>query len=119
MKTQTSINQAEFESRFPKLVSHMKKEEITVLLDSFDLLKIDADEILIKSGDSAQNLYFVWEGALTVFIENEQKSLELGHITQGKTIGEVALLDPGPATATVISKTKCTLLYKSSNCILL
>ena len=69
--------------------------------------------MLVHDGTAANTLYFLWEGRMVAFVEEENVSIELGHIEPGATIGEVAVLDPGPATATVKAEVDSTVLALS------
>jgi len=56
-------------------------------------------EVLIKEGDHSASMYIVSSGTLRVFIGGA--GLHLQDIREGEWVGEICLLDPGPASATV------------------
>jgi SulP family sulfate permease len=67
---------------------------------------LDADEILLRQGDIADSLYFIETGILSVELEiAERANLRLRTTTAGTVIGEVAMLQSGRRTATVIAQT--------------
>jgi CRP/FNR family cyclic AMP-dependent transcriptional regulator len=107
------INAEDLRARFPMLAAQASVQELTALLDTLTLLRVPAGEVLVQDGEPADTLYFLWEGRMVAFIESANVSIELGHIEPGDTIGEVAVLDPGPATATVKAEVDCTLLALS------
>ncbi len=72
-------------------------------------LEVDRGETVIKDGDRPAALYFVMEGTLHCFLEKEGVKAQIGQIIPGQFIGEVSILDDGPATATVIADSQCTL----------
>lgn len=108
-----NINAEDFRARFPVLATHASAQELTALLDALTLQQVPAGEVLIRDGEPADTLYFLWDGRMVAFIESANVSIELGHIEPGETIGEVAVLDPGPATATVKAEVDCSVLALS------
>jgi CRP/FNR family cyclic AMP-dependent transcriptional regulator len=106
------VSVEEFRARFPAL-AHASTEELTALINALMLHPVSAGDVLVQDGKSADTLYFLWEGRMVAFVEEENVSIELGHIEPGATIGEVAVLDPGPATATVKAEADSTVLALS------
>ena len=104
------VNVEDFRARFPVLAANASAEELSALINVMELLRVPAGEFLVRDGEPAHTLYFLWEGRMVAYIESENTSIELGHIAPGETIGEVAVLDPGPATATVKAELDCTVL---------
>ncbi|MGW8311242.1 MAG: Crp/Fnr family transcriptional regulator [Thiogranum sp.] len=95
------VTAEDFRARFPVLTAHASAQEVAALIDAMALREVPAGEVLVRDGEPADTLYFLWEGRMVAFVEAENVSIELGHVEPGETIGEVAVLDPGPATATV------------------
>ncbi len=104
------VSAEEFRSRFPALAANASADELSALISVLGLLRVPAGEVLVRDGEPAHTLYFLWEGRMVAYIEAENVSIELGHIEPGETIGEVAVLDPGPATATVKAEVDSTVL---------
>lgn len=65
-----------------------------------------ADEVLCREGESRAGLCVVERGELRV----EVGGAPLAQVGPGAWVGEVALLDPGPASATVRAATDTTVL---------
>jgi CRP/FNR family cyclic AMP-dependent transcriptional regulator len=107
------VSAEEFRNRFPALAVDASVEELSALINAMVLNHVPAGEILVRDGEPANSLYFLWEGRMVAFIEADNVSIELGHIQPGATIGEVAVLDPGPATATVKAEVDSTVLTLS------
>ena len=63
-------------------------------------------EVLIAEGELDQGLFVVEEGELSVLVGD----VEIARIGPRSWVGEVALLDPGPASATVRAASDCVLL---------
>lgn len=59
-------------------------------------------EVLFEQGDAGETLFAVTEGALEVSVISEDgRKLALDMLTEGAILGEIALFDPGPRTASV------------------
>ena len=78
-----------------------------------DCFSASADRILVKAGDAifkegelGEHMYVVLRGVFDVFVgDNLVSSFEAVEI-----IGEMAVLDPGPRSATVVARTDCQLI---------
>jgi len=68
-----------------------------------------AKTIMIRPGDSAETLYYLREGSVTVCMENEEgEELIVAYLNQGDFIGEIGLFsDVGDRMVTVRAKTDC------------
>jgi CRP-like cAMP-binding protein len=58
-------------------------------------------EIIVQQGEKAQRLHIVVSGGLEVIVSALGKDTKVGDIGPGDCIGEVGILEPGPASATV------------------
>ncbi len=68
-----------------------------------------ADEVVIRENEHLERFYVVVSGMLEVFTESNSTHLVLHYAEPGECLGEVSLLDPGPATATVRTRTESRL----------
>lgn len=68
-----------------------------------------AKSALIRPGDSADTLYYLREGSVTIVMENEDgEELIVAHLNQGDFIGEIGLFsETVDRTVTVRAKTDC------------
>lgn len=57
-------------------------------------------EVLFKEGDPAKDMYVLLEGSLDVLVGN----VTVGNSTRGDMLGEMALIDQSPRSATVIAR---------------
>ena len=72
------------------------------LLSSYgEFHPVQKDQHLIEEGMDQNSLYFVISGALHATSMRAGHSVLLGKIGRGETIGEINLLDPNKASATV------------------
>jgi len=104
------LNQEEFRDCFPQIARHLQKSELDTMLNSLEGCEFDAGEPVTRDGETVDALYFVVDGALDCYLEKNSDRFQLGMITKGQYIGEVAILDGGPASTTVIAATKARLL---------
>jgi CRP/FNR family transcriptional regulator len=80
------------------------------LVEHLTVTKIELGDRLVRGGQRACTLWFLVEGTLRATLDVYGKTLVLGEVSPGSWLGEVNLIDEGPATATVVALTDCTLL---------
>lgn len=85
---------------------------------ALELLAAAADEVTVSPGQHlvtqdriSHDAYVLENGSAEVIVDNEV----VAEIPAGELIGELAFLDPGPATATVRTKTEVGLLVIPHN----
>jgi len=100
-----------FKRRFPDIGLALEPDELTALLDLFDVQYVEAAESLIIAGTITDALYFVWDGELDVLMRDDNHEYKVATIEEGELLGEISLLSPGPATATVRSEAGCVALH--------
>ena len=71
---------------------------------------VDAGHVLVDQGDAGREAFVVIEGTATV----KRNGRKVGTLSPGDAIGELALLDHGPRTATVTADTELTALVLSA-----
>lgn len=64
-------------------------------------LRVEAGEVIIREGSESEEMYVVAEGELAVTKLSGTKEVELARLGAGEVVGEIALLDQAPRTATV------------------
>lgn len=62
-------------------------------------------EVLFKTGDAAKNMYAVLSGKLNI----GSSDMSYEEVSAGGIVGEMALIDHEPRSATVTAMTDCTL----------
>lgn len=74
--------------------------------------RLDArpDEYILQEGQGGQDMYVVAEGTLRVLKSGHGEDEELATLVPGDSFGEIALLDSGPRSASVVAISACTLL---------
>jgi CRP/FNR family cyclic AMP-dependent transcriptional regulator len=109
----TAITSERFSTRFPGVASSLGSEELDALLAAFELHDADAGEALVAEGTPTSDLFLVWEGNLDVTTAGTAGRRTLARVAPGSCFGEVALLDPGPAGASVVTEQGCVALRLS------
>ena len=96
----TPITPHSFRHRFPAMSEALADEEIGKLLAAFAEQELAAGEAMIVENTFTDVLFLVWEGELNVTIETSQGEQEIAVLGPGAFLGEISVMDPGPATAT-------------------
>lgn len=97
----------DFEDRFQSLADRLEHEELRALLDGLLPQELNAGETLITAGTGTDALFLVWDGRLDVTLPGRT---DAAAIERGDYLGEVSLLSPGPATASVHAIEPATVL---------
>ncbi len=97
------IRPDQLHQRFPELTRHMSGDQQLVLIEYLDPRTISANHRLIQDGESFDEMFFVWLGRLSIVLNFDQQDLIVGSVGPGAWVGEIAVMDPGPACATVVA----------------
>ncbi len=82
------------------------------LIDGATFLEIAPGERLFRQGDRSSDVYFVLNGRMKAIREDGPDApREIGEITRGETIGELAFVSGEPRTASVVA-VRATILAK-------
>lgn len=98
----------EIAARFKALAGHLSIDEVAGLQRAATQRSLAAGEVLLREGAMADALYLVWDGELAVTVGDD--GAELARCGAGSIVGEVSLLDSGPASATVTTTRPTTIL---------
>lgn len=72
-------------------------------------------QLLFKAGDQSDGMYLVRKGELRVFLEQNGKEVMLASVGAGGMIGEMALFDNSPRSASVKAVTDCEVTQISTD----
>ena len=106
----SAVNPDSFSERFPGLARSMDPAELEALLDALEVHDADAGEALVAQGTPSSDLFLVWEGRLDITMRSAAAERKLAALEPGSYFGEVSLLDPGPAGASVVTEQGCVVL---------
>ncbi len=108
-----SDNSNEFEQHFPLIAAHLDSSGVEIFTRALVPVEATAGDVLISSGVESDTLYLIRKGLLAISIEADGKKLLLGEAGEGKWVGEITMLYPGPATTTVVAEEDSALLALS------
>ena len=101
----------EFRRRFKAIARRFTSTaQLDVLLRKMTPTPVSTGTKVTRYLGSCSTLYFVWDGSLSVSIGTGAESIDIGALGPGEWIGEVTLIEPGPASATVTAVQDCMLL---------
>jgi serine/threonine-protein kinase len=63
--------------------------------------EIKAGELALRAGDRGDTAYFILSGTVEVFAERDGRHVALAQLGKGEIFGEMAVIDPGPRSASV------------------
>ena len=81
--------------------SDLPDDLLSRVCDASEQIVIEAGKVIIAEGSDSVEMYVVVDGQLVVTKRSGGKDVELGRIGPGDVVGEIALLDNAPRTATV------------------
>jgi len=85
------------------------REELEFLVTRTDDVNVQAGKTLIRQGKPGDTFYVLLEGEADVDVDG----LARPSMQPGSFFGEISMLDRGPATATVVTKTPAKLMVMS------
>jgi len=91
------------------LASLSEADREALILHSERISFRKGDELL-REGQANGSLFLVVDGLLHVLRATPEREVLLGRLEEGSCFGEVSLLDPGPASATIRAATDGTVV---------
>ncbi len=96
----------------------LRSDIIQFLLESAPTVELDKGETLFREGDESQCMYVLERGRLAVSKQWQSKAFLLKELDVGECLGEMALFDFMPRSATVIALEASILIELSSSALL-
>ncbi len=82
-------------TRIP-LFTHLPFDELKILLNALDRVRLKSGDILFREGEPAEHLYIVAQGQLEINMASDtQDELVLNVVNEGEYIGEMGIIMPG------------------------
>lgn len=100
-----------------ELFAHLDDEQLSKLAAHSREVQFRKNAILMTEGDTGESMYVIQSGLVKVFVSDEDgKELVLYEQGAGAVIGDIALLDDEPRSASVstLDKTTALMIGKSS-----
>lgn len=91
---------------------------IEQLLDKLEPIKVHAGQVIIRQGDPGDYFYMIDQGSALVTRQagdDEEESIELAELSEGRAFGEAALISDKPRNATVSMMSDGVLLRLSKS----
>lgn len=95
------------------LFQGLPEADLEWLSEHAQLVKMDAGEFLMKEGDRGDSAYIVMDGEFEIIKKSNQNDIVIALRETGAVIGEMALIDHAPRTASVRATCPATLLQVS------
>jgi uncharacterized membrane protein len=93
------------------MFENLAAEDLRVLADSLIERRFEAGEVILQLGDHGTSMFIVAAGHVNIFLPGEaSRRISLKDITIGEYLGELALFDDKPRSASAIATTEATLL---------
>lgn len=97
------------------LFDSFKVDELSLLAQHMSYIHLQRGEFLFVEGDKGDFLGFVVQGVLEVLKKSATgENVVIARLTKGSSIGEMALIDKSPRSATVVSRQPTTMLTLTS-----
>lgn len=86
------------------------QDEQRAIVDAFQSVTVESDEVVIQQGESGAYFYVISDGELEILLEADGLEVPIGSMLgKGDYFGELALMYNTPRAASVKAKTKCDL----------
>lgn len=97
------------------LTRELSKKQIDLLISEIEEKTYKENTLIIKENEVSDKLFIIKEGEVEIFKEDiaTQKHHSLGKISAGEVIGEMALIDQSPRSASVRTVTPSKILILS------
>jgi len=104
------MSYAELLARVP-MFENLADDDRQALAQSLVERKFTAGEIIMNLGDRGTSMFIVAEGHVNIYLPGEaSRRISLKDITTGEHLGEIALFDDRPRSASAVATTDATLL---------
>ena len=89
-----------------ELLGGLSAEELSLVKDAADVMRVPAGEMVFREGDHADAIYFVLAGLVSVRlpIAETGRDRRLATLGAGVAVGEMAFLDEGKRSADVVAE---------------
>jgi CRP-like cAMP-binding protein len=91
------------------LFVHSTSKELEFIASRADEVDVPAGRVLVRQGDPGHTFYVLLEGEADVEVDGMPRPA----LKPGDFFGEISMLDRGPATATVVTRTPARLMVMS------
>lgn len=94
-----------------RILDTLGGDELATLAGYMNFVEVMPGEVVFKEGDNGDYFCFLADGVLEVFKSNEKgENVLLTTLKRGNSLGEMAVIENSPRSATVIARTEATLV---------
>ncbi len=98
------------------LFDELSREELSIVVDYMNLFEFEAGQPLFQEGDTGDYVCFVAEGIVDVMKKSITGSdIVISTLGKGSAIGEMAVIDKTPRSATVVARKATQLVILGQN----
>ena len=91
-------------------LSQLSDQELTALVYKTRKTNFKTGKIILFQGEFSNRLFIVKKGKVGIFVAKEGKKERVAELSDNNYFGEVSLIHPVPASATVITETDSDIL---------
>jgi len=91
-------------------LSQLTDQEITSLIYKINKITFQKGKTILFKGEFSNRLFIVKSGQVGIFISKEGKKEKVAELKENSYFGEVSLVHPVPASATVVAENDCEIL---------
>lgn len=91
-----------------------KPDELGAIIRNSRSVRVKAGHVFIRAGARNASMYIIASGRVTVERQAGNRTIELARLERGQSFGEMSLLGPMPASATLTAETETEALVVSS-----
>lgn len=96
------------------IFSRLKDNELQVIEKYMNLVETNPEKILFQEGDKGDYICFILDGSLDVLKKSDAgDDILIATLSKGRSLGEMAVIDELPRSATVKARTRAILLTLS------
>lgn len=96
-----SVPAAQLRETFPGLVDYLQDDDVDALAEALDARTLAAGERVLTQGVQSDSLLLIHRGTMSARLQADDETVELGARVPGSWVGELGMIEPGPASAHV------------------
>jgi CRP-like cAMP-binding protein len=81
------------------------------LAEGMEKQSYKSNATILFQGEVSNRLYLVQAGTVSVWARKDRNKLKIAELTAGNYFGEISLLTPRAATATIKAETACDIIF--------
>jgi CRP-like cAMP-binding protein len=95
----------------------VRKDILELIVANSTLVDVWSGDYLFREGDPGDSMYVLERGTVSVLISSRGREQIVGTLGIGDCIGEMALMDASPRSASIRAEEHCIAVEISSSCL--